>query len=313
MIHNELDYFYGPQSTQFSFYRIPKLLFQDERYMGISAEAKTLYGILLDRMELSLRNGWLDANGRVYIIFTVEEIMTSLSCANKKAVSLLNELELKAGLIERKRQGLGKPNLIYVKNFIPLNGHFLKCQNDTSGCVENTLLDVSKSHSNHTDYSNTDRNDTDNPSYPERTEGEVQRKLVHSYFWDALDMDALLHDSPSESALLTELFDLIVDTSCTSSRTIRIGGDDKPAEIVRAQYRKLTGAHLVYVLEAIKANTTRIRDMKQYLLTALYNAPMTLNSHYASRVSHDLAVGGSALSQKAEPIPAWYWDDPDSL
>jgi hypothetical protein len=126
-------------------------------------------------------------------------------------------------------------------------------------------------------------------------------------------MDALLHDRPAENALLRELFDLIVDTVSSSCQVIRIGGDEKPIEVVRAQYMKLTQDHLVYVLEVIQSSTTRIRDMKQYLLTVLYNAPLTLNSHYASRVSHDLAVGGSALPQKAEPIPAWYWDDPDSL
>lgn len=313
MTHNELNYFYGPQSSQFSFYRIPKLLFQDERFKGISAEAKTLYGILLDRMELSMRNGWADDQGRVYIVFTLDEIMACLSCAKKKAVSLLNELEQKAGLIERKRQGLGKPNLIYVKNFIALNGQFLKCQNDTSGGIESTLPEVSKVHCNHTDYSNTDMNDTDLSFYPERGEGTLQQEVYFSYFWNALDMDALLHDRPAENALLRELFDLIVDTVSSSCQVIRIGGDEKPIEVVRAQYMKLTQDHLVYVLEVIQSSTTRIRDMKQYLLTVLYNAPLTLNSHYASRVSHDLAVGGSALPQKAEPIPAWYWDDPDSL
>ena len=77
-----------------------------------------LYGILLDRMSLSAKNGWIDKNGRVYIIFTIDEAKMALNCAEQKAIKLLSELEKKAGLIERKRQGLGKPNLIYVKNFI---------------------------------------------------------------------------------------------------------------------------------------------------------------------------------------------------
>lgn len=112
------DYFYGQQSEQFSFYRIPKILFSQDKFWNVSTDAKLLYGILLDRMNLSARNGWLDEAGRVYIIFTIEEIKESLGCAEKKAVKLLDELEKKAELIERKRQGLGKPNLIYVKNFI---------------------------------------------------------------------------------------------------------------------------------------------------------------------------------------------------
>ena len=115
------DYFYGPQAEQFAFYRIPKALFTDPAFRSISTDAKALYGLLLDRMNLSARNDWLDEQGRVYIVFTVEEIMECLACGNKKAVGLLRELETEAGLIERKRQGLGKPNLIYVKNFIDDN------------------------------------------------------------------------------------------------------------------------------------------------------------------------------------------------
>ena len=112
----DLDYFYGQSSELFSFYRIPKLLFQDSRFQPLSTDAKTLYGILLDRMSLSARNGWLDKAGRVFIIYTVQEVQDSLGCADKKSTKLLRELE-EYGLIERKRRGLGKPDLIYAKNF----------------------------------------------------------------------------------------------------------------------------------------------------------------------------------------------------
>ena len=112
-----LDYFYGQSGELFSYFRIPKALFQDCRFRQLSTDARTLYGILLDRMSLSIKNHWLDEQSRVYIIFTTEEIMEALSCANQKACRLMLELEKDAGLIERKRQGLGKPSLIYVKNF----------------------------------------------------------------------------------------------------------------------------------------------------------------------------------------------------
>ena len=110
------NYFYGPQAEQFAFYRIPKALFTAPAYRGISTDAKVLYGLLLDRMSLSARNDWLDEQGRVYIVFTVEEVMDALCCADNKATRLLRELE-GVDLIERKRRGLGKPSLIYVKNF----------------------------------------------------------------------------------------------------------------------------------------------------------------------------------------------------
>ena len=109
------EFFYGAQSSTYSFIRVPTVLFTDDQYKYVSAEAKVLYGLLLARMDLSAKNGWLDDQGRVYIICTLSEIMEKLNCADNKATKLMNELEDKCGLIERKRQGLGKPNLIYVK------------------------------------------------------------------------------------------------------------------------------------------------------------------------------------------------------
>lgn len=114
------DYFYGKQGEQHAFYRIPKLLFTDSRFQTLSTDAKLLYGMLIDRMELSLKNGWIDGNGRAYIYFTVDEVKDKFHCANDKAVKLMRELDSDRGigLIESVRQGLGKPNIIYVKNFV---------------------------------------------------------------------------------------------------------------------------------------------------------------------------------------------------
>ena len=112
-----LDYFYGDEAEQFTFYRIPKVLFTDPSYRRISSDAKILYGLMLDRMGLSVRNGWLDDYNRVFIYFTLEDAMEFLCCGHTKTVSLFGELE-KSGLIERKKQGQGKPAKIYVKNFV---------------------------------------------------------------------------------------------------------------------------------------------------------------------------------------------------
>ena len=132
-----LDYFYGQAGELFSFYRIPKALFQEPRFQNLSTDAKTLYGILLDRMSLSAKNGWLDEQGRVFIIFTIEDVKRALCCADNKATKLLRELE-KFGLIERKRRGLGKPSLVYVKNFQQNR------QNQYSRIVIFTILEASK-------------------------------------------------------------------------------------------------------------------------------------------------------------------------
>ena len=156
------DYFYGQQSELFTFYRVPKVLFTNERFWNISADAKMLYGILLDRMSLSAKNGWIDENGRVYIIFTIDEAKSALNCAEQKAIKLLSELEKKAGLIERKRQGLGKPNLIYVKNFISaVDSQLLNCENHNSGTMKITTQELPKSQCNNTDIKDTEFSDTD--------------------------------------------------------------------------------------------------------------------------------------------------------
>ena len=141
-----LDYFYGKEAEQFVFYRIPKVLFTDLYYKDISSDAKILYGLLLDRMSLSVKNHWIDDKNRVYVIFAIEEIMEKMGCGNQKAIKILAELdgEKGIGLIEKKRQGLGRPNRIYVKNFLTGASQaektedaeaVQKCENHTSGNV----------------------------------------------------------------------------------------------------------------------------------------------------------------------------------
>ncbi len=113
------DYYYGTEAEQFSFYRVPKTLIKDNRFKNLSSDAKILYGLMLDRMSLSMKHGWLDIENKVYIYYTMENIMDDLNCAKATAVKILSELDCKKGigLIEKKRQGLGKPDIIYVKNF----------------------------------------------------------------------------------------------------------------------------------------------------------------------------------------------------
>ena len=287
------DYLHSAEADHFAFIRVPKILLQNEAFHGISVEAKLLYSLLFDRTELSNKNGWRDDQDRVYIIFTVAEIQENLNCGNKKAIQLLDELENKAGLIERKRQGLGKPNLIYVKSFyctVDNSGerHFLKCQNDTSGSVKTASLEVSESHSNKTNNKKTYFNDTD-PSFlpgsePKRIDGYAQYK---SYFNSELEMPILIQNYPTEKETLEGILDLLAETCSSKRKAIRIAGDDKPVEVVKSRLMKLNSMHIQYVLDCLHENTTYVRDMKQYLLTTLFNAPVTIDSYYRSRVNHD--------------------------
>lgn len=194
----DLDYFYGQSSELFSFYRIPKLLFQDSNFQPLSTDAKTLYGILLDRMSLSARNGWLDKAGRVFIIYTVQEVQDSLGCADKKATKLLRELE-EYGLIERKRRGLGKPDLIYVKNFSSESSKtpYMNRDNDDSGAVQNTLQDPAKLRCNKTERNNTEISDTD-PIYSDENDWMSKRAQLEEYFSQSLEVDTLLRLCPDD-------------------------------------------------------------------------------------------------------------------
>ena len=290
------DYFYGPQAEQFAFYRIPKALFTDPAFRSISTDAKVLYGLLLDRMSLSARNDWLDDAGRVYIIFTVEEVMDALCCADNKATRLLRELE-GVELIERKRRGLGKPSLIYVKNFISESSEprIQNRENHDSGTVKNATAESLKSRGIKNNQNNTDLSETDpflsDVAAGTESEGKDDRTLYQEYFARQLGFDALIASYPEDEDMLREMLELLVDTVCSKRRFIRIAGDDKPAEVVKAQLMKLNSDHLRFVLMCLKENTTQVRNMRQYLLATLYNAPMTMHSSYAARVQHDFKTG----------------------
>ena len=169
-----LDYFYGQAGELFSFYRIPKALFQEPRFQSLSTDAKTLYGILLDRMSLSAKNGWLDEQGRVFIIFTIEDVKRALCCADNKATKLLRELE-EFGLIERKRRGLGKPSLVYVKNFSAESSKSIFQNRDfhDSGGFKSASQDPAKPRCNKTEENNTEMSET----YPFYSEESMSEKL----------------------------------------------------------------------------------------------------------------------------------------
>ena len=156
-----LDYFYGQVGELFSFYRIPKALFLESRFQNLSTDAKTLYGILLDRMSLSAKNGWLDEQGRVFIIFTIEDVKRALCCADNKATKLLRELE-EFGLIERKRRGLGRPSLVYVKNFSAESSKSIFQNRDfhDSGGFKSASQDPAKSRCNKTEENSTEKSET---------------------------------------------------------------------------------------------------------------------------------------------------------
>ena len=224
------DYFYGQSGELFSYFRIPKALFQDCRFRQLSTDARTLYGILLDRMSLSAKNGWLDEQGRVYIIYTVREVQESLCCAEHKAVKLFRELE-DIDLIERKRRGLGRPSLIYVKDFssgLP-KAQVQNCPNSNSGAAESAILEQPKPQANKTDKNKTEWNDPD-----PICSGGIREQL-EDYFYQVLEVDLLLRLCPDDEDTIYQIVDLLVDLHHEIVCPDCLAGDKSSASAVPVQ------------------------------------------------------------------------------
>ena len=287
-----LDYFYGQAGELFSFFRIPKALFQEQRFQDLSTDAKTLYGILLDRMSLSVRNEWFDKKGRVFIIFTIEDVKRTLRCADNKATRLLRELE-EFGLIERKRRGQGKPCLVYVKNFSAESSkESVKNRDNDDSCGSKIACqDPVKSRGIKKKENKTEMNNT-NLILSDESEKMKNRELLEEYFSHSLEMDLLLRLYPDDEDTLYQIVNLLVDTCATNRKLLHIAGDDKPAEVVRSRFMKLNADHIRFVLKCLAENSSPIRNMKQYLLASLYNAPTTMQLSYQNQTNHDLAMRG---------------------
>ena len=284
-----LDYFYGQAGELFSFFRIPKALFQEQRFQNLSTDAKTLYGILLDRMSLSVKNEWFDKKGRVFIIFTIEDVKRTLRCADNKATRLLRELE-KFGLIERKRRGQGKPCLVYVKNFSAESSkESVKNRDNDDSCGSKIACqDPVKSRGIKKKENKTEMNNT-NLILSDESEKMKNRELLEEFFSRSLEIDLLLRLYPDDEDTLYQIVNLLVDTCATNRKLLHIAGDDKPAEVVRSRFMKLNADHIRFVLKCLAENSSPIRNMKQYLLASLYNAPTTMQLSYQNQTNHDLA------------------------
>ncbi len=284
------DYFYEEQSESYSFYRIPKLLFTEEMFESLSVEARVLYGLVLDRISLSRENGWIDEAGHVYVFYTINSVKRALRCGNTKACRLLKELD-EFGLIERIKQGNCKPTIIYVKDFSRFpKREFKDSQNENSGHSQMGIQDNRKWESNKTENNKTEGIKT-NPILcrMDPDEDEKVRISYLEYLNEKLDMDVLYERYPFEGELLDAIMNLILDIVCSKRKTIRIAGDDKPVNVVKSQFLKLNSMHIEYVIDCMKLNSTKVRNIKQYLLAALYNAPITMGSYYQAMVNHDMA------------------------
>lgn len=318
------NYFYGTEADQFSFYRIPKALFTDSYFKDLSSDAKILYGLMLDRMSLSIKNQWFDDKNRAYIYFSIEDIMELLNCGRNKAIKSMRELddETGIGLIEKRRQGFGKVNVIYVKTFMPektdekkfeeelkkfkkqtsleneeptevYNSNFMKSQNQTSRSPENKLQEVYISNPN---YNNSSYNNiSNNESYPIQSEenrfdndNKAYMQAYEELVKENIDYESLLMNHPVQKDLIQGIYEMILETVLCQNEKILIASNWYPAELVKSKFLKLNHSHIEYVLECFGRNTTKVKNIKKYMLAALFNAPSTIDGYYTAEVNHDM-------------------------
>jgi len=320
------DYFYGTQADQYSFYRIPKALFQNDYFKNLSSDAKILYGLMLDRMSLSIKNQWFDEQNRAYIYFSIEDIMDLLNCGKNKAIKSLQELDQEngIGLIEKKRQGFGKTNIIYVKSFVipdkkiavqeDLPGtsqkfeiqtadekeddtevckiNFKKSQKQTSRSPENKLPEVCKSNTNYNNLSYNKENDTESDqigsSQIRFIDGMATIQAYGSLIKENIDYDNLLITHPFEQELIKGIYELILETVLCQNEEILIASNRYPVQFVKSKFLKLKYSHIEYVIECLKKNTSKVKNIKKYMLAALFNAPATIDGYYQAEVNHDM-------------------------
>ena len=361
----KFDYYYGSQADQFSFIRIPKAMLTEKTFSSLSLQAKMLYGILLDRMGLSMKNGWFDSENKVYIIYQIAEIQEDLGFSKKKAIEYLAELE-SFGLVEKKRRGLGLPSILYVKSFLiqrdyakkdaneadeisrghenGTSGEFdiaaskvkkgqtvakgnLKGVRSTENSVRNTNEGTSRSVDSDTSRSNdmgtsrgsmwtpqevsvlaplinnTKENDLKESNIKsnhiisakmqgpnERADGDMMSEMdaYEEIIKENISFDDLLVAYPYETETIEGIKQLILETVLNKNDTMVIASNTYPVALVKSKFLKLNYSHIEYVMDCFKSNTSKVKNIKKYLLAALFNAPSTMDSYYRAEVNHDM-------------------------
>lgn len=335
------------KTEQYNFYCMPKELFTNKEYRNISSDAKILYTVMLDRVKLSEKNNWRDANGKVYIYFTIENAMELLDCSHGKAVKLFSELDIKqgSGLIERKKQGQGKPAKIYVKSFsdklnkdLVDNKNFLDKNSsenyeDSEVCMQHDLIDNScfkdqtsksnilelpkirsqdfqKAECINTDINNNIGINLSNQSiklycsevHTNKTSDIDEINTYEQQIKKNIDYDILIYNKPYIKEDVDTLVDLMLETVCSNCDTIRIGKQNLPHDLVKSRMLKINSMHIEYVRECLNHTTKKIYNIRSYMLTTLFNAPITMNQYYLSMVNYDIERGFFALSNSYESM-----------
>ena len=318
----QFDYFYGNEAEQFTFYRIPKILITSQFFKKVSDSAKLLYGLMLDRMSLSIRNGWLDDDNRAYIFFTTNDVMEQMSCGTEKATKMLAELDSEKGigLIERVKQGQGRPAIIYLKKFYDIedkdttsqsstlkneNQAFEESKNKTfenrkSGLSEIESLEFRKSKCNYNNINNTDINyiypiNQDNYNI-QNSDTQNEEEWIDRYtktvdeIKKQIDYDYLINHT--ERDIVDEVVNIMAEVMTVYRPKYKIEGDFIEYNAVVNKFRQITAQKLEICLLAYSRKIQRIKNPKAYWISTLYNIPLTSEIVLQNMINSDIYESG---------------------
>lgn len=316
----QFDYFYGNEAEQFTFYRIPKILITSPHFKKISDSAKLLYGLMLDRMSLSIRNGWLDDDNRAYIFFTTNDVMEQMCCGTEKATKMLAELDSEKGigLIERVKQGQGKPAIIYLKKFYELEdtAHSTKLseiesqdfqesknktfENRKSGLSEIESLEFRKSKCNYNNINNTDINyiypiNQDNYNI-QNSDTQTEEEWIDRYtktvdeIKKQIDYDYLINHA--ERDIVDEVVNIMAEVMTVYRPKYKIEGDFIEYNAVVNRFRQITAQKLEICLLAYSRKIQRIKNPKAYWISTLYNVSLTSEIVLQNMINSDIYESG---------------------
>ena len=305
----QFDYFYGDEAEQFTFYKIPKVLITSQQFKKVSDSAKLLYGLMLDRMGLSIRNGWFDEQNRTYIFFTVNDIMEQMNCKTEKATKLVAELK-GIGLIERVKQGQGKPSKIYLKKFINSNNDvetsivsinknqdFGKSKVQTFGNRKSRVSEIEnadfrQSKCNYTDINNTDFNNINSINQSEKLSHPPNESWIEKYnktisqIKSQISYDSLI--LTNDTGIINDIVEVMADVMLLDTPSYKIEKKEIPSEIVRIRYKQLTYEKIETLLLDFNNITYEIHSKTSYLISSLYNISKTAETSLTNRVKHNM-------------------------
>ena len=308
----EYRYCYEQRPKFSTYFAIPYEFLKDGPFQELSLQAKFLYGVLFDRMGLAQKYNWIDEENRIYIIYQISQIEKDLKISKKQAIRYLKELE-EIGLVEKKRLGFNRPNILYVKHFLEeemkgecngsdrsgSSGHFGEAENGTSRSVQmyfsesadngttegrkHTLLEVPETELyNQTKYSHTINQPISHHPLLEGTGEEMEE--IKEQIKQNLNADQLMNEQPKDKDLIEGMIDLMAEVLMTSEEVVWVGKKAMHAMFVRNRLLALKKEHIQYILKGLE-KAGDITNVRQYLITALFNAPLALEIQ--NRTSHD--------------------------